>query len=251
MEPLVSIITINLNNKSGLIKTVNSVLAQEYKNIEFIIIDGASNDGSLEYIKAVKNNFTYWISEKDKGIYDAMNKGIIQAKGDYLLFLNSGDFFFEPKSLSYLVSFNFKEDIVYGNVGMYVNGALETKYFPSELSLKYFRYDTIPHQSTLIKRNLFYRFGLYNTEYKIVSDWAFFVDCIIKGKVKYRYVNELISIFDLNGISSQPSSYKIIRNEIEQHIKQKYWFSFAYFKLCWAFSYYPKRILIEFGFKFD
>ena len=251
MSLLISIITINLNNKYGLIKTVNSVRAQEYKNIEFIIIDGGSNDGSLEYIKAENKKFNYWISEKDNGIYDAMNKGIIQAKGDFLFFLNSGDFFYEPKSLSYLVGFNINEDIVYGNVGMYVDGALETKWFPSELSLEYFRYDTIPHQSTLIKRDLFYRFGFYSTEYKIVSDWAFFVDCIIKGKVKYRYVRELISIFDLNGISSQPSSYKIIRNEIEQHIKQKYWFSFAYFKLRWAFSYYPKRLLIEFGFKFE
>lgn len=251
MNYLISVITINLNNLDGLQKTISSVLNQDYTNIEYLIIDGGSIDGSFEYIKSKENEFDYWISEKDNGIYDAMNKGIVQSKGDYLMFLNSGDYFYDSKSLSNLVGSEITEDIIYGKMGMYVNDSLIAKEYPSKLNLEYFQYDTIPHQSTLIKRNLFNKFGYYNTRFKIVSDWAFFVDSIVKGKAKYRYVDELVSIFDLNGISSQPSSSKIIRNEINQHLKQKYWFTYFYFKIRWAVNYYPKRILMEFGFKYE
>ena len=136
-------------------------------------------------------------------------------------------------------------------MGMYENGSLRVKNYPANLNLKYFQYDTIPHQSTLIKRTLFNKFGYYNTNFKIVSDWAFFFDSIIKGKSKYRYVDELISIFDLNGISSQPLSNKIIRSEINLHLKEKYWGILIYFKLRWAINYYPKRLLMEFGVKYE
>jgi glycosyltransferase involved in cell wall biosynthesis len=232
-------------------KTVQSVLSQNYSRIEYLIIDGGSTDGSVEFIESNENKLSYWCSEKDEGIYDAMNKGIIRAKGDYILFLNSGDYFYDSKSLSYLVSNSSNEGIIYGKMGMYVNESLQTKAYPYKLSLAYFRYDTIPHQSAIIKRELFDKFGYYKTHFTIVSDWAFFVDCIIKGKVKYKYVDQVISIFDLNGISSQPSSNQIIRKEINQHLKQKYWFSYQYFKLNWAIKYYPKRILMEFGFNYE
>jgi glycosyltransferase involved in cell wall biosynthesis len=219
--------------------------------IEYLIIDGGSTDGSVEFIESNENKLSYWCSEKDEGIYDAMNKGIIHAKGDYILFLNSGDYLYDSKSLSYLVNNSSNEGIIYGKMGMYVNESLQTKAYPYKLSLAYFRYDTIPHQSAIIKRELFDKFGYYKTHFTIVSDWAFFVDCIIKGKVKYKYVDQVISIFDLNGISSQPSSNQIIRKEINQHLKQKYWFSYQYFKLNWAIKYYPKRILMEFGFNYE
>jgi glycosyltransferase involved in cell wall biosynthesis len=249
LDFLITVITINLNNRLGLQKTIHSVFSQNYPSIEYIVIDGGSVDGSFEYLQSIKSKLTYCISEKDQGIYDAMNKGIIRSKGEYILFLNSGDCFYDSKSLSYLVNSSNNEGIIFGKIGMYVNGSLETKAYPSRLDLKYFRYDTIPHQSAIIKRDLFNKFGYYNTHFTIVSDWAFFVDCIIHGKVKYKYVDQLISIFDLNGISSQPTSNKIIRNEINQHLKQKYWFSYQYLKLHWAIKYYPKRLLMEFGFK--
>ena len=248
---MITVITINLNNRLGLQKTIDSVFGQNYPSIEYIVIDGGSVDGSFEYLQSIKSKLAYCISEKDKGIYDAMNKGIIRARGEYLLFLNSGDCFYDTTSLSCLVNNICNEGIVYGKMGMYVNGSLQTKAYPYKLSLAYFRYDTIPHQSAIIKKDLFDKFGYYKTHFKIVSDWAFFVDCIIKGKVKYKYVDQVISIFDLNGISSQPSSNQIIRKEINQHLKQKYWFSYQYFKLNWAIKYYPKRILMEFGFNYE
>ncbi len=247
MSYLISIITVNLNNLSGLKKTLQSVLEQDYPEIEYLIIDGGSIDGSAEFIKSNENKFSYWISEKDSGIYDAMNKGIAKAKGEYLLFLNSGDFFSSKESISKLIYGNSNYDIIYGNIAMNKTSSLEVVKYPANLSLNYFRYATLPHQASLIKKNLFLNFGNYITHFKIVSDWAFFCDVIMKHKATYKHVDEVITIFDITGISSQPSSGIIIRHEIVQHFKKEYWFYFYYFKMLWAVKYYPNRLLKEFG----
>jgi glycosyltransferase involved in cell wall biosynthesis len=246
---LISIVTINLNNLSGLIKTVESVLLQDYPNVEYLIIDGGSTDGSVDFISSNKDKFDYWISEKDEGIYDAMNKGIVHARGEYLIFLNSGDFFSCRAALSKLIYDNLTYDIIYGNLALNKISTQELIKYPSLLSLKYFRYATLPHQATLIRKKLFLNFGNYSTNYKIVSDWVFFCDVIIKRKARYKYVDELISIFDTNGISSQPSGGQVIRREVAHYFKKEFWFSFYYFKLLWAIKYYPKRIFKELGFK--
>ena len=112
--PKLSIITINLNNKAGLEKTINSVLGQSYKDYQFIIIDGGSSDGSKAVLEHIDNKNTIVISEKDNGIYDAMNKGINLAKGEYLLFLNSGDSLNVPTTLSEVFSKEIETDILYG-----------------------------------------------------------------------------------------------------------------------------------------
>ncbi len=247
MSYLISIITVNLNNLSGLKKTLQSVLEQDYPEIEYLIIDGGSIDGSAEFIKSNENKFSYWISEKDSGIYDAMNKGIAKAKGEYLLFLNSGDFFSSKESISKLIYGNSNYDIIYGNIAMNKTSSLEVVKYPANLSLNYFRYATLPHQASLIKKNLFLNYGNYITYFKIVSDWAFFCDVIMKHKATYKHVDEVITIFDITGISSQPSSGIIIRHEIVQHFKKEYWIYFYYFKMLWAVKYYPNRLLKEFG----
>lgn len=112
--PTLSIITINFNNKEGLIKTVESVVHQSYQDFEYIVIDGGSTDGSADYIKEQQTHFDYWVSEPDKGIYNAMNKGIEVAKGEYCLFLNSGDWLVEG-SLKDLFKHNFNDDVIYSN----------------------------------------------------------------------------------------------------------------------------------------
>lgn len=115
MSPMYySIITINYNNKEGLELTIKSVLSQTYRNYQFIIIDGGSSDGSFDVIKKYANNINYWISEPDKGRYNAMNKGIKQAKGDYLNFMNSGDTFHSPTVLEDIARMNLTEDIITG-----------------------------------------------------------------------------------------------------------------------------------------
>ena len=245
MSCLVSIITINLNNLNGLRETVKSVLLQDYPKIEYLIIDGASTDGSVDFIENYKHRFYYWVSEEDKGIYHAMNKGIIQANGEYLLFLNSGDILYSSEAISKLIGENIYEDLVYGKLGVYKNSSLEVISFPSKLSRIHFQYGFLPHQATLIKKNLFITFGFYKTEFKIISDWIFFLDLIIKGNPTYRYVDHLISIFDLTGISSQPTNRKIITSEIKYYLKKNYIMTYWYFKVRWLLMYYPVRILKE------
>ena len=109
-----SVITINYNNKNGLIKTINSVINQTYKDFEFIIIDGGSTDGSLEVIQEYSGQINYWVSEPDNGIYHAMNKGIVMAKGEYCNFMNSGDCFFDEQVLKNAFSHNLSVDIFIG-----------------------------------------------------------------------------------------------------------------------------------------
>ena len=115
---LVSVITINYNNCRGLHQTILSVVHQEYQNFEFIVIDGGSTDGSLDVIKDYSENITFWVSEKDRGIYHAMNKGVAQAHGDYCLFMNSGDCFYDKDVLGRVVNSSAIEDIIVGKVSI-------------------------------------------------------------------------------------------------------------------------------------
>ena len=114
--PKISIITPCYNAAQYIEQTILSIINQDYDNIEYIIIDGGSTDGSLELIKENESNINYWVSEPDKGIYNAMNKGIMAAKGEYLLFLNGGDWFCNPESLSFLANKTGNFDIIFGNL---------------------------------------------------------------------------------------------------------------------------------------
>lgn len=251
MHVKISIVTINLNNLPGLIKTIQSVFSQDYQNIEYLIIDGGSTDGSVDYIKSNAKRIKYWVSEKDNGIYDGMNKGIRKSNGDYILFLNSGDYFFNSQSLKKLIEAAVDKDIVYGNMIIEKFDGRVVKTYPKVLSRQYFQTDTIPHPCSLIRRELFLKFGFYNTNYKIISDWAFFIDSIVKRKASYAYLDTAISVFNLDGISSQPSSYKVIRSEMNIHFKKNYFLYYVYDNIIWKIKYYPKRLLekIRIGFK--
>lgn len=200
-----SIITINLNNKYGLQKTVESVISQTFIDYEYIIIDGASTDGSVDIIKQNESKITYWISEPDKGIYNAMNKGILQANGEYCLFLNSGDRLIDERVLEKVFLLNYSEDIIYGNI-IKIFSDNEKKRFSgvskSNPTLCDLLLNFIPHQASLIKTNLFIKYGLYSEEYKIASDHKFFIDSIIFGNVSVKYINMDISYYDTTGVSS-------------------------------------------------
>lgn len=211
-----SIITINFNNLQGLIKTVNSVLHQNSNDFEYIIIDGGSTDGSAEYIYDNKKYFTFSISEPDKGIYNAMNKGINNATGEYLLFLNSGDIFFDNDILKHVSLVNFSEDIVFGNL-LKRNGnfdILDIGFAKNEISFGDIYKGTINHPSSFIKRDLFSRIGLYDENLRIVSDWKFFFEAIVFFDVRVKYLNQTITIFDLGGISN--TQYLLREKEREQ-----------------------------------
>ncbi len=209
-----SVITINYNNAAGLEKTIQSVIEQSFTDFEFIIIDGGSTDGSAEVIKKYASKISHWVSEKDKGIYNAQNKGIKAAKGEYTLFLNSGDYLAEKDILKKIFSKNPTADIAYGN--MYIvheDGRKEKGYMPPEITFYQMIRDTLWHPVSFIKHNLFEKYGCYNEDYKIVADYEFFLNVLIDKKVTTQYFNEFISVFSLDGKSSSAESVETIKRE--------------------------------------
>ena len=205
-----TIVTINYNNLAGLRKTVESVFAQTYCDFEYIIVDGASKDGTQEYLPEIRQQWLgdsdclQIISEPDTGIYNAMNKGIRFAHGEYCLFLNSGDRLVATDTMQQLMNQSFSADIVYG----YQYDDLDGKIVPELcIDVPYITFDTlrnahIPHQSTLIRRESLLRLGGYDEQYKIISDWAFIMKGLFKNDLTIARIPQYIAIFDMGGISS-------------------------------------------------
>lgn len=227
-----SIITVNYNNKSGLEKTIQSVVSQNFTGYEYIIIDGYSDDGSKEVIKRYKDRIDYWISEPDKGIYNAMNKGIIKAKGEYLQFLNSGDWLVDKFVLKKMFT-EFPEcDLLYGNCRLIMPDGKIILKRPEEkkLSFRTFYMGTINHQSAFISKNLFKKYGLYDENLKIASDWKFFLKAIGLNRSKSFYKDIDVVYYNRDGISSSNkdlliSERKKVLNEmvpitIQDHFEQ-------------------------------
>ena len=213
---LISIITINYNNHLGLECTVESVQNQTYTNFEHIIIDGGSADGSKEYLESQNDKINYWISEPDNGIYNAMNKGIKVAKGEYLFFLNSGDDFVNSKALQSIAQSLSGEDIIYFNINQVSNfRKVKVKQVPSELSFSYLYHDLPPHQSTFIKKKLFNDYGNYDESLKIVADWKFLILALLKYNATYKHVDKVFTNFYLGGVSSNSESFKLMQAERE------------------------------------
>ena len=222
-----SIISINRNNASGLRKTIESVVSQTYTDFEYIIIDGASTDGSIGVINEFatplnlpqrekkEHPIINWISELDSGIYNAMNKGILKASGEYLLFLNSGDYLYNSEVLKNVFELDFDEDIVYGEQLVENDGQISKVQFllPEHISFRSFMTSTLPHQCTFIKRSLFLSIGLYNENNKIVSDWEFNVLALFKFNCLLRKINIAVSVYDTIGISSSLEYMEIHNNE--------------------------------------
>lgn len=233
-----SIITINYNNAEGLRKTLASVAVQTYRDIEHIIIDGGSTDGSVDVIKEYADQClmydVFWVSEKDNGIYNAMNKGIEIALGrrivnsfnrseqsgaenkvlpDYIQILNSGDILAAPDvterminhllALSSSLSAENRPAILYGNMIKkdYATGKILGKSREVEYSLRQYYASTMNHDCCYIRRDLFDKYGLYDENLKIVSDWKWFLQAIGLGQVKPVYVDIDVTIFDASGIS--------------------------------------------------
>ncbi|MGD0711792.1 MAG: glycosyltransferase family 2 protein [Bacteroidales bacterium] len=203
---ILSIITINLNNAKGLLKTMKSVVKQTFTNFEFIIIDGASTDSSIEIIQQFNDSTIQqfsWISEPDTGVFNAMNKGIRMAKGEYLLFLNSGDFLIDEKVLSNVFSFEQTADILCGRCNVSDNGNVIYKTNPPEkFRLSHFYKANIAHQATFIKRKLFDKFELYREDFKLMGDWEFWIRTIILGNVSTKCVDVYVCDYNLEGISN-------------------------------------------------
>lgn len=194
-----SIITVNLNNRDGLRKTIESVITQTCRDFEFIIIDGGSTDGSIDVVKEYENEIDYWVSEPDKGIYNAMNKGILQAHGEYLNFMNSGDWFYNQHVLMNTLLF-FGNDILVGEA-MTDYGKIKNVGYERGVTMQLLYQKTLPHQAAFIRRELFDN-HLYDERYKIVSDWKFFLQALILENRSFNFINSIIVYYDVTGISN-------------------------------------------------
>ena len=207
-----SIITINYNNCDGLEKTIDSVVSQTFRDFEWIVIDGGSTDGSKELLEQHAGYFAYWVSEPDKGIYNAMNKGIDQTKGDYCLFLNSGDWLYNDTSLERCFAHDFNADVMYGDCVFHYADHESKHHYPSNLTFEFLYRSSLAHCCSFIKRELLVK-EHYNEGYKIVSDLEFWVKLAFSSDT-FHHLDEFVSVFDTTGISS--TNHELDKAEREQ-----------------------------------
>ncbi len=199
----VSIVTINYNHKEGLRKTVESVVGQTYRYIEYIVIDGGSTDGSTDVIRLYEKAISYWISEPDKGIYNAMNKGVAKATGGYVLFLNSGDYLASPTIIDEVRNeLSSNEDVIFGLLKTYPSNRIGYTDVHLPLTMHdFFKCSPVPHPASFIKKDLFQEMK-YDETLKIVSDWKFFLQAIVFKGCSCKKIEKVITIFEDEGLSS-------------------------------------------------
>jgi glycosyltransferase involved in cell wall biosynthesis len=212
-QPLISVITVVLNRRELVANAIKSLLGQSYDNIEYIIIDGLSTDGTLDVIRGYDQNIDYWISEPDRGLYEAMNKGIQASTGEWILVLNSDDILLESNILKdvseYLRSTN--ADIVHGNMNVrYPNGRMRTNI---PLNIRYLKKKMcLNHGSCFIRRSVYLK-KLYDTSYRIAADYDFLLWAYLRG-YKFEYINKNIIEYSSLGLTGTPNygdfeSYRI------------------------------------------
>ena len=242
-----SIITINRNNAPGLEKTLKSVASQTSKEFEHVIVDGASTDASVEIIKRYAESLgdrVKWISEPDKGIYNAMNKGIGMAQGAYVQFLNSGDCLASDNVVERMLEAlekNGRPGILYGNmIKLKPDGSRERDKGPEGRQIIFidFYTGTLNHSSAYIRKGLFDKYGLYDENLKIVSDWKWYLQTIILGEEIPAYADIDVTLFDMTGISMtnlplrQAERDQVLRELIPSSIISEYRdYSFPYLQI--------------------
>lgn len=219
-----SVITINLNNRDGLTKTTESILHQSFSEFEYILVDGASTDGSREILTETEGSSLKsfrWISEPDTGPYEAMNKGIRLASGEYLLFLNSGDFLVNENVLENVFSVIHTADFLLGRCDVSVNDkVIHTITPPPQLTFRYLYYQGLPHQSTFIKRDLFLKHGFYREDFRYNSDIEFWYRTIVLQCCSTETLQTVITNYNKHGISyldRNTEQYKSEKKEILAH----------------------------------
>lgn len=220
---IISIITVTYNSNTTIVDTMESVLQQTYKDFEYLIIDGASMDGTLDLIKRYEVKFEgkmHYISESDKGIYDAMNKGIRMATGDVIGILNSDDFYTSEYVLESVarVMQDTQIDAVYGDVHFVNPNNLNkcVRYYSSRIFKKgLMRLGFMPaHPSFYMRKECFEKFGLYKTDYKIAADFEFLLRTIYKGNIKIKYLPlDMVTMRTGGASTSGWSSHKRIMKE--------------------------------------
>jgi glycosyltransferase involved in cell wall biosynthesis len=220
----ISIITVCFNSAETIEKTLESVSKQSYKNIEYIIVDGASNDKTIEIVKKYEAIISKFISEPDKGLYDAMNKGIAIATGDIVGILNSDDVFYNKNVIKSVANFH-KDNFLDASVSnvFYINKDekivrkyLAQKWLPEKLKIGFMP----PHAGVFFKRELFEKFGDYQLDYNIGADYELITRFFLKQKISWKYLNITTTSMLIGGLSSSGlDSYILISKEIKKALK--------------------------------
>lgn len=208
MKLQLSIITI-CKNEPYIEETCLSIINQTNQNFEWIVVDGASTDGTRDKLLKYQDNIDIFISEPDTGVYSAMNKGISHARGEYLLFMNGGDLFYNNDVVSSVVPYltEINKDVFYGDSYRLFDNKEDCfiKTYPDNITKSFFLTNTLAHQSSFIKKELFEKFGGYREDFKIVSDkekWLKFIN----NDVEFSHIPLVLSCFRMNGVSRQPSA---------------------------------------------
>jgi len=196
--PKVSIIVANYERAQALEETVRSIVIQKYPNLELIIIDNASRDMSVEVIKKYENHIAHWVSEPDKGIYDAFNKGIKMSSGEWIYFIGSGDRLLDDSAIITALSAERDADLIYGNVYFHDYRSV----YPGRLSKRRLVDQNICQQSIFYRSRLFEKFGMFEIKYPVLADWVFNMRCFGHKSVRTRFVDEIIAFFEGGGRSA-------------------------------------------------
>ncbi|MFW6273031.1 MAG: glycosyltransferase family 2 protein [bacterium] len=231
--PLISIITIVFNSYNGIQDTIKSVLSIDYSNIEYIIIDGGSNDGTLDVINFYDDYIDYWVSESDNGISEAFNKSLSVANGEWILFLNSGDIFASNDILQKLLEYESQYNIITG----FVKIKNKNKYIPNKILRNndpYFQKAMIAHQGTLARKYLFTKYGPFSLNFKMRMDLEFWLR-VLKNE-KFKFVQTIVAEYDQYGYSSSNPilfNYEEIKGIIKHDTKNiPYWIFYKFRKIC-------------------
>ena len=216
----ISIITVVWNNASTIKDAIDSVLNQTYSNIEYIVVDGASTDGTVEIVQSYENKITKFISEKDKGLYDAMNKGLLLATGDVIGILNSDDFYIDKFVVEKVVKeFDEKQvDSIFADLVFVKPENLNktVRYYDSSRCMPdKFKYALYPaHPTFFVKNKIYKKYGLFKTNYKIGADFDIMARFLYTNKISYSYIKEPLIKMRIGGVSTSFSSVWI--NSLEQ-----------------------------------
>ncbi|MCZ7399981.1 MAG: glycosyltransferase family 2 protein [Candidatus Methanoperedens sp.] len=246
MNQKVSVITVCYNAEEFIEQAINSVLDQTYENIEYLIIDGNSSDNTVSIINKYKDKIHYFLSEPDKGIYEAMNKGIKAASGDILYFLNSDDIFYDKYVVENIVKMfklNDEIELLYGPILIKDSFTNESFVKTHEnISKSFFIYDTICHQGIFFKADTFKKCGLFDDTYKIVGDYEWLLRAFYKYDIKRKYYRSVIAIFRFGGMSCSKEFSELHAKEWRRAFN-KYFNKFEFYK--YMFILLIKKILIR------